>query len=55
MPAVLLGQDGPIGRSFGERLPLALAWGIGLGIFGLIIGSRESLARRFAARRRPTS
>jgi ABC-2 type transport system permease protein len=39
MPTVLLGQDGPIGRSFGERLPVALGWGIGLGIFGLLIGS----------------
>ena len=39
MPAVLLGQDGPVGRSFGERLPVALGWGIGLGIFGLLIGS----------------
>jgi ABC-2 type transport system permease protein len=39
MPGVLLGQDGPVGRSFGERLPMALAWGIGLGIFGLFIAT----------------
>ncbi len=39
MPGVLLGQDGPVGRSFGERLPMALGWGIGLGIFGLFIAS----------------
>ena len=39
MPGVLLGQDGPVGRSFGERLPMALGWGIGLGIFGLAIAT----------------
>lgn len=39
MPAALLGQDGPVGRSFGERLPTALGWGLGLGTFGLAIGS----------------
>ncbi|MGZ6298918.1 MAG: hypothetical protein ACXWMN_00310 [Candidatus Limnocylindria bacterium] len=39
MPGLLLGQDGPVGRSFGERLPMALAWGIGLSIFGLFIAT----------------
>jgi ABC-2 type transport system permease protein len=39
MPAVLIGQDGPVGRSFGERLPVALGWGLGLGIFGLFIAA----------------
>ena len=39
MPAVLLGQDGPVGRSFGERLPVALGWGIGIGIVGLLLGA----------------
>jgi len=33
MPGALLGVRGPTGRSFGERLPQALAWGIGLGLF----------------------
>ncbi len=42
MPGTLLGQDGPIGRSFGERLPVALGWGLGLGIFGLFIGSASA-------------
>ena len=48
-PAVALGLRGPFGRSLGERLPLALAWGIGLGAFGLLMaaGSR-SLADAFA-------
>ena len=39
MPGALLGQDGPIGRSIGERLPIALGWGIGLGSFGLLIAA----------------
>ncbi|MFI5225042.1 MAG: hypothetical protein ACHQ3P_00030 [Candidatus Limnocylindrales bacterium] len=39
MPALLLGEDGPVARSFGERLPMALGWGIGLGIFGLAIAT----------------
>jgi len=49
LPAVALGLRGPVGRSLGERLPLALAWGLGLGAFGLAMaaGSR-SLADAFA-------
>jgi ABC-2 type transport system permease protein len=49
-PAIALGLRGAGGRSFGERLPLALAWGLGLGAFGLFMaaGSR-SLADQFAA------
>ncbi len=39
MPAALLGENGPVGRSFGERLPLALGWGIGMGIFGFFIAT----------------
>ncbi|HET7767615.1 MAG TPA: hypothetical protein VFN74_02500, partial [Chloroflexota bacterium] len=37
LPTFLLGLRGPIGRSFGERLPLALAWGAGIGFFGFLI------------------
>jgi ABC-2 type transport system permease protein len=50
LPAVALGLRGPAGRSVGERLPLALAWGLGLGAFGLAMaaGSR-SLADAFAS------
>jgi ABC-2 type transport system permease protein len=50
VPAVALGLRGPAGRSAGERLPLALAWGLGLGAFGLAMaaGSR-SLADAFAS------
>jgi ABC-2 type transport system permease protein len=48
LPAAILGVHGPIGRSFGERLPTALAWGIGLGVFGLVIaGASGSLADAF--------
>jgi ABC-2 type transport system permease protein len=49
LPPVALGLGGPVGRSLGERLPLALAWGLGLGAFGLAMaaGSR-SLADAFA-------
>jgi ABC-2 type transport system permease protein len=49
LPAVALGLRGPVSRSLGERLPLALAWGLGLGAFGLAMaaGSR-SLADAFA-------
>jgi Putative exporter of polyketide antibiotics len=47
-PAVLLGLHGPIGRAFGERLPAGTAWGLGLGIFGLLIAaSSRSLADAF--------
>ena len=49
MPAVLLGEDGPVGRSFGERLPMALGWGIGLGIFGLADRQPRARAGGFAA------
>jgi ABC-2 type transport system permease protein len=49
-PRVLLGLGGPISRSSGELLPSALAWGIGLGLYGLVmaVSSRaftEELAR----------
>jgi ABC-2 type transport system permease protein len=48
LPGAVLGLRGPIGRAFGERLPEALAWGLGLGLFGLVMaaGSR-SLADEF--------
>ena len=45
MPGALLGIRGPIGRSFGERLPQALAWGLGLAAFAaLIAASSKSFA-----------
>ena len=49
MPGALLGVRGPAGRSFGERLPQALAWGLGLAAFAaLIAGSSRSFADTLA-------
>jgi ABC-2 type transport system permease protein len=39
MPGMALGLGGPAARSFGERLPLAFWWGIGVGIMGFIFGA----------------
>ena len=39
LPAATLGLRGPVGRSFGERLPMAMAWGIGIGLFGFVVGA----------------
>jgi ABC-2 type transport system permease protein len=39
IPAALMGLRGPASRSFGERLPLAVWWGIGIGLMGFIIGA----------------
>ena len=48
LPRAVLGVRGPVGRSFGERLPTALAWGIGLGVFGFVIAAASgSLADAF--------
>ncbi|HEY6014350.1 MAG TPA: ABC transporter permease subunit [Candidatus Limnocylindrales bacterium] len=37
IPQALLGVRGPVSRSFGELLPSALAWGIGLGLYGFVM------------------
>jgi ABC-2 type transport system permease protein len=39
LPRPLLGLRGPVGRSMGERLPMALAWGLGLGVFTLAMAA----------------
>jgi ABC-2 type transport system permease protein len=39
LPSATLGLSGPASRSFGERLPLALAWGLGIGLEGLLMGA----------------
>jgi ABC-2 type transport system permease protein len=39
LPRALVGLGGPVARSFGNGLPTALAWGIGLGIYGLVIAA----------------
>ena len=39
IPAALVGLRGPTSRSLGERLPLAVSWGIGIGLMGFIFGA----------------
>jgi ABC-2 type transport system permease protein len=39
LPRALLGLRGPTGRASSERFPTGLSWGIGLGLFGLLIAS----------------
>ena len=39
LPAGILGVRGPISRAFGDQLPRALAWGVGLGLFGATLAS----------------
>ena len=39
LPAPILGVRGPISRAFGDQLPRALAWGLGIGVFGATLAS----------------
>ncbi len=39
LPAAVLGVHGPTTRAFGEQLPRALSWGIGLGLIGILYAS----------------
>lgn len=39
LPATVLGVRGPVSRAFGDELPRALAWGIGLGLIGALVAS----------------
>jgi ABC-2 type transport system permease protein len=39
LPRALVGLGGPAARSFGNGLPTAIAWGLGIGIFGLVIAA----------------
>src|SRR5207342_1350857 len=39
LPAAVLGVRGPISRAFGDQLPRALSWGIGLGVMGALLAS----------------
>ncbi len=39
LPGAVLGVRGPISRAFGDQLPRALAWGLGLGVFGVMLTS----------------
>jgi ABC-2 type transport system permease protein len=42
LPRALVGLRGPTGRAIGHNLPAALAWGLGIGIFGLAIAGSGS-------------
>lgn len=46
LPRALVGLRGPLGRTFGERIPTASAWGLGIGLYVLLIAatSREMVA-----------
>jgi ABC-2 type transport system permease protein len=39
LPRATLGLRGPVGRAFGDQLPLALGWGLGIGIFGFVLAA----------------
>jgi ABC-2 type transport system permease protein len=39
MPRALLGLGGPIGRAISNSLGAAVAWGVGVGFFGFVLGS----------------
>jgi len=39
LPGIVLGVHGPTTRAFGDQLPRALAWGIGLGLVGAMFAS----------------
>jgi ABC-2 type transport system permease protein len=39
LPRALLGVHGPLGRSFGDLLPAATAWGVGLGVYGVLMAA----------------
>jgi ABC-2 type transport system permease protein len=42
LPRALVGIRGPAARTFGNGLPTALAWGLGIGIYGLVIAASAS-------------
>jgi putative exporter of polyketide antibiotics len=42
LPRILVGLHGPFGRSFGERISVALAWGGGLSLYVLLLASGAS-------------
>jgi ABC-2 type transport system permease protein len=42
LPRLHYGIGGPAGRSFADRLPIALAWATGLGLYGLLVSMSAS-------------
>jgi polyether ionophore transport system permease protein len=50
LPDAVAGLQGPAGRTIGNTLPTALSWGLGLGIFGLLLaGSAGSFVQQLGA------
>ncbi len=45
LPRATLGIRGPVGRAFGDQLPIALGWGVGIGFFGFMMAA---VSRTFA-------
>ena len=41
-PGLAVGLGGPFGRSVAERLPSAIGWGLGIGLYGMFIASSAS-------------
>ncbi|HYC06504.1 MAG TPA: hypothetical protein VEG29_01145, partial [Candidatus Binatia bacterium] len=39
LPGDLLGVRGPLSRAFGDQLPRVLSWGIGMALWGALLGS----------------
>jgi ABC-2 type transport system permease protein len=39
LPRDVLGVRGPVARAFGDQLPRALAWGLGMGVMGALLAS----------------
>jgi ABC-2 type transport system permease protein len=39
LPGAVLGVRGPLSRAFGEQLPRVLAWGLGMAVWGALLGS----------------
>ena len=39
LPRALVGLRGPLGRMIGINLPASLAWGLGIGVFGLVLAA----------------
>lgn len=42
LPRALVGLRGPVSRSVGHNLPAAIAWGVGIGIFGLLLAGSST-------------
>ena len=39
LPKVVLGVRGPTSRAFGDQLPRAISWGLGMGLMGAVLAS----------------